>query len=93
MGIINLEPRYSTAEVPGKCLKCLAEQQLDSCLRQLLMEKAESKELKERYAALLSFLRSPESKSLRDEAEKHLADGKEVKLVISGKGKYEIKVS
>jgi len=93
MGIINLEPRYSTAEVPGKCLKCLAEQQLDSCLRQLLMEKAESRELKERYAALLSFLRSPESKSLRDEAEKHLADGKEVKLVISGKGKYEIKVS
>lgn len=89
---INLEPKYSTAEIPGKCLKCLAEQQLDGCLRQLLAEGGESRELKERYATLLSFLKSPESKNLRDETEKYLAEGKNVKLVISGKGRYEIKI-
>jgi len=89
---IDLEPKYSTAEIPGKCLKCLAEQQLDSCLRQLLIEKGENKELQERFAALLSFLKSPESKNLRDEIEKYLAEGKKVKLVISGEGRYEIKI-
>jgi len=39
---INLEPRYSTPQLPGKCLKCLAEQQLDSCLGQLLVEQGEN---------------------------------------------------
>lgn len=89
---INLEPKYSTAEIPGKCLKCMAEQQLDSCLRQLLVEQGENKELQKRYSALLSLLKSPESKNLRDETEKYLAEGKNVKLVISGKGRYEIKI-
>ena len=92
---INLEPRYSTTEVPGKCIKCLAEQQLDSCLRQLLTEKTESKELQERYAALLSFLKSPKSKKLRNKTEKYLAEGKEVKVKIysqAGKVKYNIKL-
>jgi hypothetical protein len=59
---IDLEPRYSTAQIPGKCLKCLAEQQLDSCLRQLLIEQGDSKRLQERYTSILSFLKSPESK-------------------------------
>lgn len=89
---IDLEPRYSTNEIPGKCLKCLTEQGLDGCLRLLLMEKGESGELKEMYAALLSFLKSPESKKLRDKAEKYLSEGKQVNLVISGEGKYELKV-
>lgn len=89
---IDLEPKYSTAEIPGKCLKCMAEQQLDSCLRQLLVEQGENKELQKRYSALLSLLKSPESKNLRDETEKYLAEGKNVKLVISGKGRYEIKI-
>ncbi|GAI73569.1 unnamed protein product, partial [marine sediment metagenome] len=56
---IDLEPRHSTTEIPGKCVKCLAEQQLGGCLRQLLGEEGESAELKERYVALLSFLKSP----------------------------------
>jgi len=37
-------------------------------------------------------LKSPESKNLRDETEKYLAEGKNVELVISGKGRYEIKI-
>ena len=93
---IDLEPRYSTAEIPGKCLKCLAEQQLDGCLRQLLVEQGENKELQKRYSALLSLLKSPESKKLRDETEKYLAEGKDVKVKIysqAGKMKYEIRVT
>jgi len=93
---INLEPKYSTSQIPGKCLKCLAEQQLDSCLRQLLVEQGESKQLQERYASILSFLKSPESKKLRDEAERYLAEGKDVKVKISSQGdeiKYWIEVT
>ena len=93
---INLEPRYSTSQLPGKCVKCLAEQQLDSCLRQLLLEEGENKELQKRYGALLSFLKSPKSKALRDEIEKYLAEGKDVKVKVysqAGKTKYEIEAS
>ena len=92
---INLEPHYSTAKLPGKCLKCLAEQQLDGCLRQLLMERGEDKELQERYSALLSFLKSPRSKKLRDKTEEYLAEGQDVTVKIysqSGKTKYKIQV-
>jgi hypothetical protein len=93
---IDLEPRYSTSQIPGKCLKCLAEQQLDSCLRQLLIEQGDSKKLQARYASILSFLKSPESKKLRDDAEKYLAEGKNVKVKISSQGdetKYWIEVT
>jgi hypothetical protein len=93
---IDLEPRYTTSQIPGKCLKCLAEQQLDSCLRQLLIEQGDTKQLQERYASILSFLKSPESKKLRDDAEKYLAEGKNVKVKISSQGdetKYWIEVT
>jgi len=93
MESIDLEPRYSTSQIPGKCLKCLAEQELDSCLRQLLVIEGQNKEVQERYAALLSFLKAPESKNLRDETEKYLAEGKEVKIQIyyqQGKVKCEL---
>jgi hypothetical protein len=83
MESIDLEPNYSTSQIPGKCLKCLAEQQLDSCLRQLLVEQGDSKQLQARYASILSFLKSPESKKLRDEAERYLAEGKNVKVKMS----------
>jgi len=93
---INLEPRFSTKEIPGKCIKCLAEQELDNCLIELLKGQGENKELEQRFEALVSFLKSPESSKLRDEAEKYLAEGKRVSLKISfeqGQPKYEIKVT
>lgn len=92
---INLEPRYSTNEIPGKCIKCLAEQELNVWFKELLRTEVMDQELKEKYEALVSFLRSPESKKLRDESEKYLAEGKEVRLVIhleGGKVKYELKI-
>jgi len=93
---INLEPRYSTSQLPGKCVKCLAEQQLDGCLRQLLVEYGEDEELVKRYSALLSFLESPDSIKLRDEAEKYLAEGKDVQVKIfpqAGNLKFVLQVS
>lgn len=95
MELIRLEPSYSTAEIPGRCLKCLAEKQLDSCLRILLIDENENREMQEKYATLLSFLQSPESKSLRDEAERYLSDGKEARVKIyykDGKPRYELEV-
>lgn len=96
MDSFDLEPRYSTKEIPGKCLKCLTEQELNNCLRMLLIGEGEDKELQQQCEMLVSFLKSPESRKLRDESEKYLAEGKKVTLRLSfadGKPKYELEIS
>ena len=93
---INLDPRHSTSDVPGKCLKCLAEQELNNCLFELLRGEGDEKELAHKYEMLVSFLKSPESLKLRNESEKHLSEGKQVTVRImfeNGKPKYELKVN
>ena len=93
---INLDPRYSTGEIPGKCIKCLAEKELNNCLIELLRDEKDDREVQQRFETLISFLKSPESLKLRDEAERCLADGKQVTVSISlehGKPKYELKVN
>jgi len=93
---IDLEPRYTTKDFPGKCIKCLAEQKLDTCLRELLTSEAENPEQYQRYEALLAFLQSPESEKLRTESEQYLAEGKQVTVSIhfeDGKAKYELKIN
>ena len=95
MDSINLEPKYSTSDVPGKCIKCLAEQELNHCLFKLLSEKGDDSEAAQRFEMLVSFLKSPQSRKLRDESERYLAEGKQVTVVISfagGKPKYELKI-
>ena len=92
---IELKPRYSTREIPGKCIKCLAEEGYRSCLRELLEVEEGNKRLEEKYEAIVSFLRSPELQSLRDESERYLADGEDVRIVLhfgQGKPEYEIKL-
>lgn len=93
---IKLDPKYSTKEIPGKCIKCLAEQELNNCLLELLIGGQEGdQELEQKFEALVSFLKSPESKKLRDESEKYLAEGKQVTVDIrfeAGKPVYELKV-
>ena len=91
----KLEPRYSTNEIAGKCIKCLGEQELNNCLRQLLREEKANEEVQHKYEALVTFLQSPESKQLRIESERYLAEGKEVSVIISyknGKPEYELKI-
>jgi len=92
---IELTPHYSTRDVPGRCVKCLAEGQYDDCLRSLLRgEKCQ--ETEQAYEALVSFLKSPESRKLREESERLLADGKRVTIRIStenGQPKYELRVN
>jgi hypothetical protein len=93
---IELEPSYSTVKLPGKCVKCLAEQEYGDCLRHLLKEDGSQLEMEERFEAILSLLKSPELIPLRDEAEKQLANGKRVKLIIErnedNEPKYRIEV-
>jgi len=62
MDSFDLKPRYSTSQIPGKCIKCLAEQELNNCLLELLRGEGEEKELQQRFEMLLAFLKSPESK-------------------------------
>ena len=95
MDSFELEPRYSTKDVPGKCIKCLAEQKLNTCLRELLRSEEDDPEQYRRYEALLAFLQSPESEKLRKESEQYLAEGKQVTVSIhfeDGKPKYELKI-
>ena len=95
MDSFNLEPSYSTKKIPGKCLKCLAEHELNNCLMQLLREEGEDEKVQQRFEALVSFLKSPDSKRLRDESERYLAEGKQVTLKVnfkSGKPEYELKI-
>jgi hypothetical protein len=96
MDSFDLEPKYSTSEIPGKCLKCLTERELNNCLLGLLGEEKSGPELQQKYEMLLAFLKSPESQKLRGESEKYLADGKKVTLGLSftdGKLKYELKIN
>jgi len=93
MKSFDLEPRYSTNEISGKCLKCLSEHELNSCLMQLLREEGINGEVQHKYEALIRFLQSPESQQLRQESEKYLAEGKKVSVrisVIEGQPKYEL---
>jgi len=93
---IELAPKYSTTEIPGKCIKCLAEQKLNNCLIELLRMQGRNTELEKTFETLVSFLKSPESQELRDESEKYLAEGKEVAVKVyfeAGKPRYELKVS
>lgn len=83
---IDLKPHYTSSQIPGKCLKCLTEQCLDGCLRELLTQEGEEPELVEKYSTLLSFLQSEDSVELRDQAERLLARGKEVMVRIHSDG-------
>ena len=92
---IELKPSYTTVNIPGKCLKCLAEQEYGDCLRKLMKGEEGESELKKRFEAMTSLLKSPDLIKLRDQCEKYLADGKKVSLAIHAdddKPKYEIKI-
>ena len=95
METIDLDPRYSTSDVPGRCVKCLAEQKLNNCLFELLRGEGGEKELVQRFETLVSFLKSPESQKLRAESERYLSEGKEVTVrihFVDGKPRYDLKV-
>ena len=83
MKYLDLEPGYSTGSIPGRCIKCLAEKELNDCLRILLQGAGNEREAKQQYEVLLSFLKSPESKRLRDESERLLSEGKHVTVNIN----------
>ena len=95
METIDLDPRYSTSDVPGRCVKCLAEQKLNNCLFELLRGEGDEKELVQRFETLVSFLKSSESQKLRAESERYLSEGKEVTVrihFVDGKPRYDLKV-
>ena len=95
METIDLDPRYSTSDVPGRCVKCLAEQKLNNCLFELLRGEGDEKELVQRFETLVSFLKSPESQKLRAESERYLSEGKEVTVrihFVDDKPRYDLKV-
>ena len=95
MKSFELEPKYSTNEIPGKCIKCLGEQELNTCLYEMLREDDIGDDVQQKYEALVEFLQSPESLKLRVESEKYLSEGKKVSIVINtakSKPEYILKI-
>jgi len=95
MESVDLTPRYSDNEVPGRCIKCLAEEKLFNCMRELFKEDKENPELEKKYELLYSFLGSADLQKICDESERFLSEGKEVSVRItldSGKPRFEIKL-
>ncbi len=95
MKAFELEPKYSTNEIPGKCIKCLGEQELNNCLYEMLREDDVQVDVQQKYEALVTFLQSPESLKLRIESEKYLSEGKKVSIVINsnnGIPEYSLKI-
>ena len=94
----ELEPRYSTNEIPGRCLKCLGEHEMRHCLMDLLRNEPEDERIIQKFEALVTFLQSSEMEALRAESERLLSEGRQVKLRInsdldSGKMSYELIVA
>ena len=79
----ELEPRYSTSEIPGRCLKCLGEHELNNCLMDLLRNDEDDENIIKKFEALVTFLQSPEMEKLRAESERLLSEGRQVKLRIN----------
>lgn len=98
MDSYNLEPTYSTNEVTGRCVKCLAEHEMNTCLMSLLRgdEEDSEEETKRKYEALVAFLKSPASGRLIEESEKYLSEGKKVNVklyITDDEPRYELEIS
>jgi hypothetical protein len=83
MDPIELEPKYSTNDITGRCLRCLAEQQLKDCILDMLSTDKDIGALQNKYEALVAFLQSPKAQSLIDETERLLSEGAQVKVRLS----------
>ena len=97
MDSYNLEPKYSTNEVTGRCVKCLAEHEMNTCLMSLLRgdDKDSEEETRKKYETLMTFLKSPAARELIDASEQYLSEGKKVnvKLYVTGdKPRYELEI-
>jgi hypothetical protein len=93
MDSFKLQPQYTTREIPGRCLKCLTEHELNNCLALLLGSDSNDEETKRKYTALVEFLEDPEFEEMRRESEKLLAEGREVSVKIefeNGQPRYEL---
>lgn len=92
---IDLEPMYTTTDIPGKCVRCLAQKELNDCLMELLRDDGDGKKAQEKFETLVAFLKSPESQKLLNESEKYLSEGKQVKIkvnFINGKVECQMEV-
>ena len=82
MHSIRLKPKYSDKGQDVKCVRTLAREELDACLKTMLSGD-DNDECKNRYNALKAFLQSPESYELRAKSEQSLANGENVEVIIN----------
>lgn len=92
---VNLEPRYSSHETTGRCLRCLAQEYLNNCIVEMIGSGEDNDLLQHKYNALVTFLQSPDIQNLIDETERCLSEGKKVNVKLNyadDKLSYDIKI-
>jgi hypothetical protein len=97
METYDITPQYSTNEIVGRCVRCQAEHDMNSCLMSLLGDDNDGndEETEKKFQALLTFLKSPESQKLIDESERYLSEGKKVNVklyVDDGQVQYALEI-
>jgi len=78
------------------CIETTAREEFWNSVNQYMENGQEDKKLEEKIELLKAFLESMDFKKLRSQSERHLAEGKQVKFVISwkeGKPSYEMMVT
>ena len=89
MNCVELFPSLS------HCIETAAREEFWNSVNQYMESGQDDKKLEDRIELLKAFLESMDFKKLRSQSERHLAEGKQVKFVISwkeGKPSYEMVV-
>lgn len=80
---IELTPKYTSLDVSGKCLRCLAAKEANDCLYDFLDGDVEDEALLQRFKLLAAFYNSPDLQKLIDQSEKYLSAGKTVSVKLT----------
>jgi len=89
MDVIELSPSLA------HCIETRARDEFWNSVNQYMEGGQEDKKLEERIELLKAFLESTDFKQLRSQSEKHLAEGRHVRFIVSwkeGKPSYEMVV-
>ncbi len=92
---IELTPKYTSFDISGKCLRCLAVKEANDCLYNFLDGNVEDENLLQQFKLLAAFYNSPDLQKLIDQSEQYLSEGKTVSVKLTddnGKLNYELTV-
>lgn len=88
--------KIELAPTLSQCIETVAKKEYDETVRQLLASGEHNRKLLEIVGLLKNFLETADFKKLRAECERHLVEGRYVKLVVYAEGgvpKHDMQIS